>query len=135
MEGRMQLKTFNKGEVIFQKDDSGDCMYEVYTGIVGIYSAYGTPEEQLLTEYFPDHYFGEMGLLEKEPRSATAVALKDDTTVAVITEDGFGEFIEKNPVSMLVLLQQMSRNLRKRTNEYVRVCREIKELSEKEGKE
>ena len=130
----MQLKTFKQGEVIFREGDSGDCMYEVYTGKVGIYAAFGTPEQTLLADYYPDHYFGEMGLLEKAPRSATAVAMVDNTTVASITDDTFGEFFKKNPANVLAILQQMSRNLRKRTNEYVRVCRDINEAAEKEVK-
>ena len=129
----MQLKTYKQGEVIFRKGDYGDCMYKVYSGKVGILAAFGTPEQKLLAEYYPDHYFGEMGLLEKAPRSATAVAMADSTTVALITEDSFGEFFKKNPANVLAILQQMSRNLRKRTNEYVRVCRDINEAANKEA--
>ncbi len=129
----MEVKSFKKGEVIFKQGDPGDCMYDVYTGRVGVYTGYGTPEQKLLMEYFPDHYFGEMGLLEKAPRSATAVALNSDTTLGVVTEEGFGEFFEKNPAKVLMVMQQMSHNLRRRTDDFVGVCRSIKELSEKEG--
>lgn len=107
-------------------------MFEVYTGKVGVYSAYGTPEQKLLMEYYQDQYFGEMGLLEKAPRSATAVALEEDTNVAVITEENFAEFFEKNPANVLMLMQRMCHNLRRRTDDFVSVCRSIKEISEKE---
>ena len=130
----MDIKAFGKGDVIFREGDPSDCMYEVYTGKVGVYAAYGTPEQKLLMEYYQDHYFGEMGLLEKAPRSATAVALEDDTTVASINEENFGEFFERNPANVLMLMQRMSHNLRRRTDELVAVCRSIKELSEKEEK-
>ena len=129
----MQLKTFRKGEVIFQKGDPGDCMYDVYTGKIGVYSAYGTPDQKLLAEYYPDQYLGEMGLLENAPRSATAVAMENNTSAAVITEEAFGEFFEKNPARVLMIMEQMSHNLRRRTNDFVEVCRSIRELSEKEG--
>ena len=96
----------------------------------------GSKEElyRKLADYYQDKYFGEMGLLEKTPRSATAVALADRTTIAPVTEEDFGEFFKENPARVLMVLQQMSRNLRKRSNDFVRVCLEIKELSEKEGK-
>ncbi len=129
----METKTFKKGEVIFRKGEPGDCMYDVYMGKVGIYSKYGTPEQRLLTEYFADQYFGEMGLLDHAPRSATAVALDNDTCLGVVTEEGFAEFFKKNPARVLMVLQQMSHNLRRRTNEYLDVCRRAKELAEKEG--
>ncbi|MBQ9661633.1 MAG: cyclic nucleotide-binding domain-containing protein [Oscillospiraceae bacterium] len=129
----MEIKTFRKGDVIFNEGDPGDCMYDVYTGKIGVYAAYGTPEQKLLTEYYPDQYLGEMGLLEKAPRSATAVAMENNTSAAVITEDAFGEFFEKNPANVFMIVKQMSHNLRRRTRDFVEVCRSIKELSEKEG--
>ena len=59
----MEIKAFGKKAVIFREGDPSDCMFEVYTGKVGVYSAYGTPEQKLLMEYYQDQYFGEMGLL------------------------------------------------------------------------
>ena len=66
---------------------------------------------------------------------ATAVAMEGDTSAAVITEEAFGEFFATKPARVLMLMQQMSGNLRRRTNDYVAVCKEIHELSgEEEGK-
>ena len=73
-----------------------------------------------------------MGLIDHAPRSAAAVALDNSTTVGLITEEGFGEFFEENPSRVLMVMQQLSGNLRRRTNEYVEVCRKIQELAEKE---
>ena len=133
MEVSMETKKFKRNEIIFKKGDPGDCMYEVDMGRVGIFTYYGTPKQRLLTEYFPDQYFGEMGLLDQAPRSATAVALEDETFVSQVTEKGFEEFFQKNPMRVLMIMQQLSHNLRRRTNEYVEVCRKVKELAEKEG--
>ncbi len=129
----MEIKTFGKGTVIFREGEASECMYEVYSGKVGVYAAYGKPEQKLLMEYYPDQIFGEMGLLERAPRSAAAVALEEETTVAVVTEAGFGEYFEQNPSKVLMLMQQMSHNLRRRTDEFIKVCRSIREQSEKEG--
>ena len=128
----METKTFGKGAVIFNAGDPGDCMYEVYTGKVGIYADYGTDRQKLLTEYYADHYFGEMGLLDQLPRSATAVAMADNTCVGVITEEGFDAFYRENPARVLMVMQQISSNLRRRTNEYMSVCRSIRNLTEME---
>ena len=129
----MEIKVFKKGEVIFREGDPGDCMYDVYTGKVGIYAAYGTDEQKLLTEIYPGYYFGEMGLLDHAARSAAAVALEDETNMACITEENFGEFYEKKPATVFAIMQQMSHNLRRRTDDFVSVCRSVKELMEKEG--
>ena len=60
------------------------------------------------------------------------MALEGETTVGLITEESFGEFFEKNPARVLMVMQHLSGNLRRRTNEYVQVCKEIHDLSEKE---
>ena len=129
----MDTKVYDRGKVIFLEGDVGDCMYDVYMGKVGVYADYGTDQQRLLKEYFPDNYFGEMGLLDHAPRSATAVALEDNTCVGVITEESFGEFFRKNPARVLMIMQELSQNLRKRTNDYVEVCRAVFNQAEKEG--
>lgn len=127
----METKSFKRGEVIFREGDAGDCMYDVYEGVIGVYADYGTEHQKLLKDYYQDQYFGEMGLIDHAPRSATAVAL-EDATVGIITEAAFGDFFRKNPARVLMVMQQLSHNLRKRTDEYVEVCREIHDQAEKE---
>ncbi len=73
-----------------------------------------------------------MGLIDHAPRSATAVALEDGTSLGLVTEEGFGAFFQENPARVLMVMQQLSNNLRRRTNEYVDVCGQIQELSKKE---
>ena len=129
----MEIKTFNKGDILFREGDPADCMYDVFTGVVGIYTQFGTPNQKMLKDIYPDHSLGEMGLLDRAPRSATAIALEDETTVAVVTEAAFGEYLQNNPAKVLMILKQMSQNLRLRTNEYVEVCRGIQEIVNKGG--
>ena len=128
----MNVITLKKGDILFRQGDPGDCLYDVYTGSVGVYTQYGTPNEKLLQKYFPDEYFGEMGLVDHAPRSATAVAMEDNTSVGVTDEENFGEFFRKNPNRVLMVLSHLSHNLRRRTDEYVRICGEIRELSGEE---
>ena len=44
------MKEFKNGDVIFRQGDPGDCMYDIFSGRVGIYTAYGAPEEKLIAE-------------------------------------------------------------------------------------
>ena len=129
----MNKKTFHKGAVIFREGDSGDCMYIVVRGKVGVYVGYGTAREKLLKEYAHGEYFGEMGLLEHTERSATAAAMEADTCVTLVTEDNFGEFIRNYPGETLLIMQQLSRNLRTTSRKFAEVCREIQALSQQEG--
>ena len=131
----MNEQRFHKGRVIFYEGYSGDSLYYIFYGTVGIYVNYGKNNQRMLAELTTGDYFGEMGLLDRVPRSATAVALEDNTFVGEITEEGFAEFFRENPARVLVVMQQLSHNLRNRTNEYLKVCREIHELAQEEGME
>lgn len=129
----MNKKTFHKGAVIFREGDAADCMYMVEGGRVGVYAKYGTAQEKLLKEYGQGQYFGEMGLLEHTERSATAAAMEANTSVAPVNEDNFDEFIRNYPGETLLIMQQMSGNLRRTSRAFAEVCREIQSLSEQEG--
>ena len=80
----MNVKSFKKGAVIFRQGDAGDCMYDIQFGRVGIFDHYGEPDEKKIAELFADQIFGEMGLLDHAPRSATAVALHTEGMVSKI---------------------------------------------------
>ena len=85
----MNKATFKKGEIIFRQGEPGNCMYDIHWGRVGVYAEYGTANEKKLAELYPGDFFGEMGLLEQSPRSATVVALEDSTQVSAIMESDF----------------------------------------------
>ena len=129
------MKEYKQGTVIFNQGDPGDCMYDIFSGRVGIYAAYGTPDEKLLTELKAGEFFGEMGLLDKAPRSATVVAL-EDTLAYVINEADFNEFFMQQPEKALQIMRQLSQRLRKRTEDYMEACRAVHEVieNEKQGK-
>ena len=128
----MGKNTFHKGGVIFHEGDPADCMYMVERGKVGVYANYGSAQQKLLKEYGQGQYFGEMGLLEHAERSATAAATEANTCVASVTEENFSEFIRKRPAEILLIMQQLSGNLRKTSRNFAEVCREIQALSRQE---
>lgn len=129
------MKEFKKDTVIFRQGDAGDCMFDIFSGSVGVYAAYGTPNEKLLTELKAGDFFGEMGLLDKAPRSATVVAL-EDTLVYVIGEADFNDYFVKQPEKALMIMRQLSQRLRRCTENYMDACRAVHEVieNEKQGK-
>lgn len=73
----METLQFSRGDVIFMENSIGSSMYEIKSGSVGIYAAYGTDSERKLTELEAGRIFGEMGVIDVMPRSATAIAMSD----------------------------------------------------------
>ncbi len=118
----MELKKYKKGEVIFRQGDAGNSMFDIHWGRIGVYSNYGTEREKLLTVLESGAFLGEMGMIDHAPRSATAVAMENGTTVAEITEEGLGELFRESPAKVLLIMQQLSARLRKLTNDYMDAC-------------
>lgn len=128
----MSTIAFQKGSVIFKQGDASDCMYDILWGKVGIYVNYGTPEEKLLTTLETEQFFGEMGMIEGLPRSATAVALTSDTKVRVITPESFQTYFQERPAKVLLIMQNMSRRIRGLTVDYLDACRTVAKSAETE---
>lgn len=125
---------YGKDEIIFREGDLDFCMYELLQGSVGIYVDYGKPDEKLLTQLSASDRacFGEMGLIDELPRSATAVAL-DRVRVYRITHEGFGQYFRDNPDAVLQIMQNMSQRIRGLTDDYLNVCRTVMQASEDAG--
>ena len=113
------------GDVLFREGDEANCMYELRKGQVAIYSGYGTPEQKRLTLLFPKSFFGEMGLIDHAPRSATAVAAKKGTRVEMIREEDLPRIFQENPEKIHDILRRLVLRLRQLTASYLEACRLI----------
>ncbi|MCI6720427.1 MAG: Crp/Fnr family transcriptional regulator [Clostridiales bacterium] len=129
---KLELHTFAQDQVIFKQGEHSDCMYDIVSGKVGIFVGYGEENEKQLTTLETGAYFGEMGMLECCPRSATAVALADGTQVRVITPDDFGAFFEERPDEVFAIMRHLSSRIRSLTQDYMEVCRTVAETVEAE---
>ncbi|MBR1409335.1 MAG: Crp/Fnr family transcriptional regulator [Clostridia bacterium] len=119
----MSMLVFDRGEVIFKQGSIGKTMYDIGGGRVGIYADYGTDSEKLIAELGEGEVFGEMGLIEVYPRSATAVALEPQTVVREITTQEYGEYFNEKPEKILKILRMLSRRIRETDEKYREVCR------------
>lgn len=123
--------TYKKGEVIFVQGDPADCMYDIEAGSVGIFIDYNTKQEKQLTTLNEKQVFGEMGLIEGKPRSATAVALQDNTQLVLVSQENFAEYFRRQPVKVVRIMQGMGKRIRGLTEAYLEACSAITEASEK----
>ena len=133
-ETKFRKSNFKKNEIIFNEGDKADCMYDIRLGTVGIFANYGTKEEKLLTELSKDQFFGEMGIIEGYPRSATAVAMGDMTELTVIPKADFETYCKENPEKTILIMKNMSARIRELTGNYLEVCHTIAEYMEAEQK-
>lgn len=129
----MERHTFTQGDVIFREGQISHSMYQVMSGRVGIYGNYETPHVQQLATLGPGEYFGEMGLAECYPRSATAVALDNDTDVDEINPEEFSAYFEDQPETVLVIMRALSKRLRDTNNRYLEARRAVHDAIQAEN--
>ena len=70
----VDLFRFDANDVIFREGDPGDCLYLVVEGAVRISKVGRGAQQETLGFIQPGNFFGEMALIDGEPRSAQATA-------------------------------------------------------------
>lgn len=124
----MREAKYKKDQVVFWQGDPGNSMYFVRWGSVGVFANYGTSSQRQLAVLREGDYFGEMGLIGNETRSATIVVLESGTVLNKIGEEEFGEFLAAKPARVHDILAQLSHKLRKATKEYLDVCQAVRDV-------
>ena len=102
------MVNFQHGEIIFKAGDPADCAYVIMEGEVEILSV--VDEESVVSVLQLNQIFGELALLNDEPRSATLRA-KGELKVMKISESLFMELIRESPKLALNVLRQLSQKL------------------------
>lgn len=81
-------RSFKDSEPIIKQGDEAQCMYFVESGRVRIVREQDGQTKEIKV-CGPGDYFGELALLTKKPRAATAYAAGDDTKCAILDVDAF----------------------------------------------
>jgi CRP-like cAMP-binding protein len=98
-------------EVIFERGEAGDAMYIIVSGKVGI-SLSETPSfDDLITELGAGDFFGDMAILDDQPRSASAVTLEGTEAYSLGKEKTRG-LLMAYPELGTGMLRALSRRLR-----------------------
>ncbi len=128
----MEQHTYQNNEVIFAEGDPSSTMFEVVSGTVGIYAAWGTDDQKQLATLNAGKVFGEMGLVEYYPRSATAIALADNTRVNEVSPSELVDYLEGQPDKVLAIMRQLSSRLRDTNDRYEEAQRAVHDAIEAE---
>ncbi len=105
------------GETLFMKGDKGDALYGVLSGRVRIYASAPSGKEVTLNAMEPGDMFGEIALLDGNPRTAGAVAETDTDLVAIHRRD-FLAYLEHEPRLAMHCIRLLCDRVR-RTSELV----------------
>lgn len=108
---RVEPVTFTAGTTIFTYGDPGDAMYVVRSGAVEISFKNDTGDKIVLETARTGDFFGEISLLDKGPRTATAIAIEDVEALKVDQGD-LDELVRLKPAAAMDMLGATGRRLR-----------------------
>ncbi len=100
-----------EGETVFRENDPGEDLFVIVRGKVNIIRSEGTPSEAIIAMLEERECFGEMSILDDEPRSAT-VRTAADTLLLKIQQDEFRELIREEPDVAFKVFRVFTRRLR-----------------------
>ncbi|MEO3431047.1 cyclic nucleotide-binding domain-containing protein [Pelagibius sp. CAU 1746] len=108
----MKRHSFKDGEVIFRENDPSDAAYLIMEGKVEIIHGRRSEANTTVAVLGRGEYFGEMGVIDDKPRSATARA-KGETACMSVSRDEFMDMLLNRPEESIELLKVLFERLRK----------------------
>jgi CRP-like cAMP-binding protein len=95
---------YHKGQIIFYRGDPGNSMYVLLAGSVELTLPSDTGSEVLVARLRPGEHFGELAVLDGQPRYVTAVAAEETQALAIARDKLVGFLREHADASLQVTL-------------------------------
>lgn len=134
-------KDYTKNTLVFGQDEPGDSMFIIARGRVKVV-LYGENGKEITLTYFKKgDFFGEMALLDEQPRSANVITT-EQSILLTLKRDDFFKHMTESPKTAINVLTELSGRLRKADeiignlallDVYGRVARLLIELAETDG--
>jgi CRP/FNR family cyclic AMP-dependent transcriptional regulator len=105
-------RVYKKSEIVFAENSNGYEMYIVCSGRVKLYTQSPSRRRTVLAVLKPGDHFGEMALVDRSARSATAVAINDNTKLVVLDKPKFLYLIQQQPDFALAIMETLCIRLR-----------------------
>ncbi len=93
VEPKETVRTYTNNQMIFSEHQRGDDMFIIQEGQVAITKVIQN-KEVILAVLKKGDFFGEMALLENQPRSASAIAHSDDCKLSVVNRLNFDNMVK-----------------------------------------
>jgi CRP/FNR family cyclic AMP-dependent transcriptional regulator len=139
--GSLGTRAFGRGETIFHQGSDGDVLYLIVRGQVRIYTISQLGQELSVKIFRDGDFFGELALLDGQPRSASAEAMRPTMTLT-LHRQAFRQAVRSLPEIAYLVLEELSARLRN-TNTYIehlashsapqRVVRTLLDLADQHG--
>jgi HEAT repeat protein len=109
--GKSFVRKFTKSEVVIREGDPGDALYLIMKGEMAVIKGMETEQEFILDSIGRDDFFGEMALLDGNPRSAS-IRAESEALVLVLNDEDFVRIMEDYPSVPLKICGALVRRIR-----------------------
>ncbi len=109
---KLVRQIYSPGQAIINQGEPPECFYIVISGKVEILHESLSGSSSTVDLRGPGHYFGEIGLLQNRPRSATVRAWKDgDVDVLALHREDFEEMMDESKATETLVAREMIQRL------------------------
>lgn len=111
LEQHMVKRTFQKNTVVINEGDEANTLFIIIEGAIKVFLSNEEGKEIIINTQGVGDHFGELALLDNEPRSASVMTLTK-STIGVISKADFQSVLARHPELALKLLTEMTRRIR-----------------------
>jgi len=104
-------KTYPKNAVVLTEGEAGDSLYMIQAGKVKVFIGDEEGREIILKILGPGSFFGEMSMIDKQPRSASVTTL-ETSTFLVLQHAAFEKCVEQAPTIGNMVMQILAQRVR-----------------------
>jgi CRP/FNR family cyclic AMP-dependent transcriptional regulator len=104
-------KTYPKNAVVLTEGEMGDSLYMIQTGKVKVFIGDEDGREIILKILGPGDFFGEMSMIDKQPRSASVTTI-EASMFLVLAHAGFERCVEETPRIGTMVMQVLAQRVR-----------------------
>ncbi len=131
-------RSTTRGSIIMAAGDATDSLYIILSGRLKVMMSDADGKEVILSILGPGEFFGEMGLIDDNPRSASVVAIEPCELLAIMRRD-FKKCMTDNAEMAMAVMRGLVRRLREADRKigslalldvYGRVARLLLDMSE-----
>ena len=104
-------KTYSKNTIVINEGDETDSLYLILSGRVKVFLSSEDGREAVLNHQGPGEYFGEMSLIDRQPRAASVMTV-EPARLMIISRGDFMRCLASNPEIALNLIEPMTSRIR-----------------------
>lgn len=121
LERSCKWRWWKSGSTVVSRNTASEAVYFVVRGRCRVENLLGAKRGIVLDEISAGGYFGEIGVIDGEPRSASVIAI-ERTLTAELERDLFMQFIMAHPPAAVRLMQRLTEVIRQADSKIMELC-------------